>query len=212
MITNIFRKIDKSVKESMVVNKRINEYLEPIYPRENDRQQFIRKCLDKQKTRRMLNRAHWYSEIADDIEKTKPGRVALKIIFLMSLAEGISALRIGKKHSKNIGSFNTIKEFFSHTSKEDRNKLIENFERIYFGPHRQTFRFSSIIRILYNVRNAAVHGEDYYSFSLGHGVITSVKTGRKKTKRYTSVDANISYDGLRDIFRRTAIENIKSVL
>ncbi len=204
-----FEKIDELYKESMVSDKERNKYLKPIYPNKDDRENFIRKCLAKLKTRRMLNRAQWYSEIADTMEKVKPRNTALKIIFLMSLAEGVSTLKIGKRQSKSLGSFKTIKKFFDYISEDDKHRLITNIKNLSSSSRSQKLRFSSIVRLLYDVRNKAVHGEDYYSFSLESGTITSVETGRK-TKRRKVLNTSLAYKELRDIFRRTAIANIQA--
>jgi hypothetical protein len=205
-----WEKVDELVKEAMVTDEARNKYLIPIYPQKGDREKFIRKCLTKQKTRRMLNRAQWYSEIADAMEEVKPRKTALKIIFLMSLAEGVSTLKIGKKESKSLGSFKTIKKFFEYISDDDKQRLIKNIKNLSSSSSSKNLRFSSIIRLLYDIRNKAVHGEDYFSFSLEAGMITSVKTG-KKNKRHKVINTSLAYKELRDIFRRTAIANIEAI-
>lgn len=205
-----WEEIDRLVQEFMVSDEARNKYLRPIYPNKDAREKFIRKCFTKLKTRRMLNRAQWYSEIADAMEKIKPGKTALKIIFLMSLAEGVSTLKLGKKQTKSIGSFKTIKKFFDYISEKDKHKLIKNIQNLSSSSYTQTLRFSSIIQFFYDIRNRAVHGEDYYSFSLESGMITSAKLG-KKNKRHKAINTSLTYKELRNIFRRTALANIESV-
>lgn len=219
---DIWKKIDKQVKQGLVIDKNLNAFLQPVFPNKNAREDFIKKCLKKTKTRRMLLRAQWYTEIADDMDKIRRGRPALRIIFLLAAAECVVKLSLGET---NIPSDYAVKIFFSYISKEDKDKLIRNFKRTLLGVRHHKFRFSSIIRILYEIRNKAVHGEDYYSFSLldekekkessqytHYGTITSGMLGKRGRKRRVSLDISLTYEELRDIIRRTAISNIQSLL
>src|SRR3989344_5507843 len=82
-----------AMKKALLVDDELHAFLTPEIPAEADRIKFISRCLRKLKTRRMLLRAQWYTEIADGLAKVKKGRVALQIVFLMSLAEGVSKMR-----------------------------------------------------------------------------------------------------------------------
>ncbi len=218
---NEWKQIDDSVKQELMVNPELNTFLEPVFLKPTERTDFIKNCLKKTKTRRMLLRSQWYTQIADDQEKVRNNRPALKIIFLMALAESVTKLRIG---TNKIGSLEAIKEFFSCTTITDKKILMRDFQRALTKPKHHVLRFSSIIRIFYDIRNKAVHGEDYYSFSMlnnkgktdfqkgGYthwGLMTFGNLGNRKGKRRVTLDTRITYDELRDIIRRTAIENIK---
>jgi hypothetical protein len=211
--------IDKQVKAGLVVDTRLNNFLKPVFPDINERRNFIKMCLKKTKTRRMLLRAQWYTEIADDQEKVRNNRPALKIIFLMGLAEAVTKTRVGKN---NIEPLKAIQDFFRYILPEDKKMLAQNFQRAFLSPKHHSLRFTSIIRILYEIRNRAVHGEDYYSFALFHesekqkykdytdfGYMTSGKLGKRKRKRRVPLSVKLTYEELRDAVRRTAIENIK---
>ena len=219
-----WKNLQDSITQGFLTDRELNEFLEPVFPGLSERTNFIKDCLKKLKTRRMLLHSQWYTHIADDQEKVRNNRPALKIIFLMGLAESVTKMRIG---TNNIGSLEAIKKFFKYILPEDKKVLMGNFQRALAKPRHHVLRFSSIIRILYDVRNKAVHGEDYYSFSLldnvqkdefkngGYthwGLMTFGDLGKLKRKRKVALDIKITYDELRDIVRRTAIANIKSLL
>lgn len=222
-------KLDKLARDSILEDAELKKLLSPALGNETDT--FIKGCLRKIKTRRALLRLQWLSEIAEGMENVKENRPALKLVFLMALAEGISK-RINKSGR---GSFKAIQRFFDFISKEDRRKLLQSFRRALLSAKHHNLRFSSIIQILYDVRNRAVHGEDFWSFSLldaeqkqkemekytHYALMTEgwlgtpkKKKGRKtlhKKKRVT-IETTLTYEELRDIFIRTAIANIQSAL
>lgn len=200
----------------------LHNFLNPVFATEHGRKKFIGNCLKRITTRRMLLRAQWYVEIADDQEKVRQNRPALRLIFLMALAEAIA-----KNRTSNIrlGSLEAIKEFFKYISGDDKKMLHRGFRRTLLSPKHHNLRFSSILRILYDIRNRAVHGEDYFSFSLmdvadkrkhahytSYSLITSGYLGSRRNKKRVSLDVKLTYEDLRDIFRRTAIANIEAML
>ena len=103
---------------------------------------------------------------------------------------------------------------------------MRSFKRALTSAATPQLRFSSIIKILYEVRNKAVHGEDFWSFFFltkkekeefikdgytDYGLMTAGYLGRKSKKR-VSLDLTLTYEEFRDIIIRTAIANIKSFL
>lgn len=213
-------KIDELAKQGILNDKNIHQFLKSEFPTRTERLSFIKECLKKISTRRMLLRAHWYTEIADDQSSIRESRPALNLIFLMAMAEAIAKKRT---NNKNLGSLEAIKCFFEYISNEDKNFLRRNFRRTLLGAKYHDLRFSSVLRILYDVRNRAVHGENYYSFSLldrksklshkhysSFSLISSGYLGPSKRKRRVSLDIKLTYEELRDVFRRTALANIKS--
>lgn len=231
---NPWRKIDNQVKKGLVEDKGLNNFLNSFFDSDLIRKKFINKCLKKQKTRRMLLCAQWYSEIANGLDVVKSNRPALQIIFLMSLAEGVARLRIDKDGDDTAGSRSMIKEFFSCTTTQDKKRLVQKFQRALVKIKHHNLRFSSVANILYDIRNRAVHGNDFYSFSLlnenqkkefvdggytHYGIMTvgflgksgKIKGGNKRRKQRVSLDISLTYKELRDIIIRTAIENIEKV-
>jgi len=227
-MANLKLNIDKAVKTHILNDGDVHRFLRPILKNSKERAVFIKKCLKKTKTRRMLNHAHWYIEIADAQDKVKYARPALKVIFLMSLAEYIAK----EVYGGNLGSEKAIQAFFKWTTKEDKEKIKNGIKRLIASRPHHSLYFRSIVNILYNVRNKAVHGEDYYSFSLPEPKYKEAHVGydhwglivpgeltikpRKRTnirkKHRISLDISITYEELREIFIRTAINGIKSLI
>ncbi|MDB5204919.1 MAG: hypothetical protein JWP09_947 [Candidatus Taylorbacteria bacterium] len=217
--SSIWKPVEDATRQALVEDTELHQFLTPLLADKEERKKFIKKCLRKLKTRRMLLRAQWYLDIADDQELVRQNRPALKIIFLIALAEAVTKMKTGRNA---IGSFDAIKRFFAFTSEQDKEKILLGFTRTLLSPKHHSLRFSSILRILYEIRNQAVHGEDYYSFSLPNeadkikragytdwGFITSSSLGKKGKKRRISLDISLTYEELRDIVRRTAIANIQ---
>jgi len=218
-----FRKIDQAVVKGILADKALNNLLRPFFAGDKERVEFIRKCLARIKTRKMLLTIQEYVEIADGMEKVKQNHPALKLIFLMSFAESTANERTGMSNNDPLAA---IKEFFEYISKEDKQVLHRRFTRALLRHKTNTLRFSSVIRIFYDIRNKAVHGEDFWSFSLlrkeekeqfeqenytDYGILTSGLLGKRGRKRNVPLDIALTYEELRDIFIRTAVANIRSL-
>jgi len=219
-----FKKIDEGFKAEILADPALHKFLEPEFPNEPERADFIKRCLKKLTARRMLLLAQWYIELADHQSKVKESRPALNIIFLIAMSEAIAKM---KTRNSKLGSLKAIQTFFRPIRPEDKEHLQRTFQRSLSSTKHHALRFSSIIRILYGVRNEAVHGGDFYGFSLyegpkppkdhvirHYGLLTfATMTSRtRKTKSKIALDLQLTYSELRDIFRRTAIENIKSLM
>jgi len=224
---NPWWKLSIAVKRGLVEDKDLNNFLSPFFDSEIAIKDFIKQCLKKIKTRRMMLRAQWYTEIADGLDRMRNNRPALQIIFLMSLAEGVARLRTGTVDDDNVSSKKIIHNFFKFTTAEDKKVLAQKFQRALVSVKRHKLRLSSAINILYDIRNRAVHGDDFYSFSLlserqkkefvdggytNYGMMTSGFLGRRgKRKRRVSLHIVLTYKELRAIIVRTAIQNIDSL-
>ena len=225
-----WKAIDDMTKRALVSDPDLNNFLTPFLPNKMDRRAFIRQCLRKLKTRRMLLRSQWYTELADRMHKVREGRDGLRLIFLMGMAEGVTKQKLGTNH---IGSLDAILRFFRHISPEDKTAVRRGIRRALVSARHHKLLFSSIVRILYEVRNEAVHGEDFYSFSLLNprekkkhieymhfGLITSgslgkagfTKRGNRRRKRRVALDISMTYPELRNMMVRTAIANIRDAM
>ena len=172
-------------------------------------------------TRRMMLHTQWYTEIADKIIKIKY-RPALQIAFLIALAENIAAQRFTKKQGIKMGTKGLILDFFKFINESDKQELNTKFKRLFSSTKNHRLRISSIIKILYQVRNNVFHGKEFWEFFLVDksrhhdadkpywSLITIGWLGTRKSQRRTTLDLKITYDDLRDIFIRTAIRNIES--
>lgn len=222
----------RMIKQDIIQDEVLIEFLTPFFQDKDKTIEFISVCLRNIRTQRMLLRTHWYAEIADGIEKVRASRPALRIIFLMSMAEGVARLRL-KREKDSDNSKGMISNFMNLMLESDKNQLRRDFRRAMIRiPHHQ-LQFSKIVNIFYDIRNRAVHGDDFYSFSLldenrkkeyvsegysDYGVLThgEWKPSRRKgsktpayKKTRVTIDVKLTYEELRAIFIRTAIENIK---
>lgn len=223
-IKKALKKADKIYVQEILSDKSLQLIIQPFFKNREEGNNFIKKCLVRLKTRRILLLLQWYIEIADGMKKVKQNRPALCLVFLMSLAESVARQRMVVSNNYSLA---TISKFFECISQEDKEKLRRGFRRSLLNPKTHTLRFSSIVRILYDIRNRAVHGEDFWSFNLlrkeekekyhqeqytSYGMITSGSLGKKGKKKRVSLDIALTYEDLRDIFVRTAIANIKTLL
>lgn len=205
---------DRQVREQIANSDEYIDFYRPFFSSRNETRKFLYKCLQKITTRRMMLRVVWYVDIADQMPKVKQGRPSLQIAFLISMAEQIARRRYTKTQANRLGSQKLVLDFYSYVTTSDKT-LLESRVRRLLGPRPTSpLRFTSIIRILYDVRNRVFHGLDFWSFSLQKpqgrtNLITSGWLGKMNRKRRVSLDVSLKYKDLRDLTIRTAIENIK---
>ncbi len=207
----------ENVKKSLMNDKELFCFYNKYFSSKDETTSFIEKCLNKLYTHRMMLRVKWYTDIADEMSKVKNSRPALQISFLVALAESIARRRHTKKEVNNLGSQKLVLDFFTYVSNSDKDELCKKFKRLLAPKGNHKLRTSSIVRILYQVRNNVVHGEEYWEFSLLNAdeeshvsLITRGRLGKSKRKRNVNLEIKMKYAELRDIFIRTAIRNIES--
>ncbi len=210
----------------------LNKFLEPFLAEKDEREKFIQWCNKRLKTLRALLSTQYYIEVADSIEAVRPHRIALQLIFFVSLAQGIIKQKFGKKliklkkkirKNKNVNDIDVLKEFFRYSSEEDKKILVNGIRRSLGEKSIHKLKFSSIIKILYNERCKAVHGDGFWDFLLmteqekeeskkytSYSFLTSGELGKKNRKRSVSLEVGITYNDLRNIIISTALKNIKS--
>src|SRR3989344_5505486 len=217
-ITKSLKELDKHTKKVLAQDPESILFWSKYFSGKEEAILFIKNCLKKLLNRRMMLRTEWYVGIADSMPKIRDSRPALQVIFLVSLAEGLAGARSTKRQANNLGSQKSVLDFFKYIAKSDREELMTKFRRTLTATGRQTLRFSSIIRILYQIRNDAVHGEEFWKFSLVDkkhhkdvkephwSLLTTGRLGTKKRKREENIETRLKYENLRDIFVRTAIQ------
>ena len=92
------RKANKHMKQMLAQDESSLSFWLKYFPTRNDASNFIRKCLRKLLTQRMMLIAEWYVNIADNMPKIHDSRPALQLIFLIALAEGVAKRRFTKKN------------------------------------------------------------------------------------------------------------------
>ncbi|MDD5251011.1 MAG: hypothetical protein PHT12_00080 [Patescibacteria group bacterium] len=192
-------------------------FLRPAFSNRTECMKFLKRCYKRRRAWYSLWGACWYVEIADAMSSVRRERPALNIIFLMGMAEAIARVR-----NRGFRSEKLVRHFFYKISEEDKELLLGGIRRTFGRGYYHRLRFSSVIKILYEARNAAVHGEDYFSFQLAtskgyarnagysYSVITSGRLGKRRNKkRVERLEIKMTYMILRDIFIRTAIRNLE---
>lgn len=221
-MTDSIKELDELAKKAILKDRGLGIFLSVKFSDKATKEAFIKKCLKRDRTRHMLLRAQWYIEIADDMRKVRHNRPALSVIFFLSMAEYL--IKEGEVN-KRMRSEDAIKKFFTFISADDKKILEANFRRTLLNVRHHNLRFSSIVSILYEVRNKAVHGEDYFSFSLlnaddkekhkdytNFSMITEGYLGPRYKKRRQSLEISLAYEELRDIMKRTAVSAINYYL
>ena len=82
MTSTKWENIRKATDESILGDKNIHSFLRPVIRGEEKRNEFIKNCLKKNKTRWMLNRLKWFIELADHQQYD-----SVKVFFLIAMAE-----------------------------------------------------------------------------------------------------------------------------
>ncbi len=214
------RRLEATAKRHISQDRRLHSVLAPYYSDAAQRRRFIARCLRKLKTRRMLLRLQWYVELSEYIQSARDGRPALPLVFLMAMAEGVtqSTLTAATKKSQSV---EVIQKFFKKIDVADHRALGQRIRRAGFGPNTPMLRFSSIVKILWNVRNDAAHGIDFWTFGLPdqkltvdryYSLITFGRLGKRKRPKKVSLSINMPYSELKSIFIRTALNHIRSEL
>lgn len=211
-------RLDFLAKKSIESDPRLHQLLLPFFLNDREVGSFVHQCLKKMKTRRMLLRVQWYDELANLIRQARDKRPALPLIFLMAMAESTARALLPASTERKIGSLKAVKNFFSHIEENDKVLLQRSIRRTLRLPNTPQLQFLSIIKILWQVRNNAVHGTNFWDFGLPdtkktmdqyYSLITEGQLGSRKHQRRVMLEVKIPYEKLRDIFIRTAIQAIK---
>lgn len=119
--------------------------------------------------RKMMNQIVRWVSLANDIEKIRPGKDALRIIFIRACIESLSG--IASEGKTEINKQNEQKNFLANNlTDEDKNYISTSFEitskEKANGESEEIFRCNEIEEfeaLIYQVRNNAVHDGDYWS-------------------------------------------------
>lgn len=217
-----FKKLDEHTKRFLEKDKSLSNFWSKYFSNKYETGLFIKNSLRKLLTRRMMLRVKWYVDIADGMPKVRDSRPALQVVFLVALAESVARRKFTKKQADSLGSQKLILDFFKHLQNSDKEEFGKKFKRALVSIKHHRLSISSVVRILYQVRNDAVHGKEYWGFDLVDkkrhsdsdkpywSLITTGWLGTRKRKRRVNLDIKLTYEDLRDIFIRTAIKNIES--
>lgn len=215
-----YEKYDKKVRSEISKDKVLISIIQPFLEKDEDPKGFIVKSLENRKGRSIILRLKWFLEIANGIEEIKPGRPALKLIFIMALIEGVSRI---KEENDDLKSIDAINKFFELTNEDSKKYILENFKSTI--TEKKEITFDDFLEIIYDIRSRAVHGNtfwefsfmdkdtkekepDYFSFVIS-GYLKSKEDSKKKR---ITLDIKLTYDEFEKIIIDTVIRNIKKIL
>lgn len=160
------KKLDERTKQGLVQDEDLLIFWSKYFSSRAETSIFIKNCLRKLSTRRMMLRVRWYVDIANGMTKVRENRPALQVVFLIALAETIARRKFTKKQADTMGSLKLVLNFFKHITNSDKIELEKKFKRTLSSAKYHKLHISSVVRILSQVRNDAVHGEEFLGFSL----------------------------------------------
>lgn len=192
---------------------RLIEFYEPYFSNdENKTREFIKQAVDtrqKRNIRAIILQTQRLIYLADNADKIKPSRDALKLLFLIICAEAVAKLY--KNFEEEGQSRYYVKMFFQEIcDPQDWDSLSGAI--ITDKPRRPSVLSSvEFVDFLYEVRCSVVHEGRYWEFrfkdksKLGVPFCYFGKTE-------TTVVVGITYEELRDIIVRGAIKAINTCL
>ena len=195
----------------------LEDFYAPYFSTQEEVKKYIKKCFNKEYTKRILLHTKWLVEIADNIERIKPGRPGLKVVFLITVAE--SVVKLSSRGLSEFHPWGHIKDFFQSLSQEDKVMLQDNIYRWSRSRYdsKPRLRIETIARIFYNVRNKVLHEGVYYRFSFHENendgtegcTITEAYIGKIKKRKKILVALTISYKSFRDVIIRTVLNRVR---
>ena len=146
----------------------------------------------------MMHQIQRLVSLADDIDKLRPKKEALRLFFLIVCAENISKLHAnfdGEGQSKLY-----VRRFFENfVSPADRHLL----ERSIVDSEFNMLNLEQVARLLYDVRCDVVHEGNYWSFQFAFPDMPAIS-------RELPIKVSIRYCQLRDMVVRAGVRAVES--
>lgn len=204
---DIQKKLNKARDTDILNDEEIRKFYLPYFSNDpNKVQAFIKKCLKRDKTRKMLLLTQWLTEIADKIPSaSKSGAGNLQIVFLITLAESVA--KYSDNYTKEGDSKKFIDTFFTFLSSGDKEILVSKFKTI----NSQKSKLKCIIGDFYDIRNRAVHNGIFFDFFFRGDCTTmaSIRRGKKNKKRAVVMENDLDYNTFKEIIVRSSIKIIE---
>lgn len=162
--------------------------------------------------RRIANRLKWYLNEGESF----PLRiVSLRIVFISAMAEGIDKIFHGRDDEEG-RSRESVENFFRNIPEKILDELVIVHEESGIDRNLTNEEFA---QMLYYVRCDAMHGREFWGFSLqedganqgDYNLFQGVFVGSGKAKRkiHVSLKTSFTYEALRDIVMKIGIKYIK---
>ena len=155
--------------------KEIEEFYRPYFPDDEAMEAFFVSIFlnedEERKPRQMMNQIQRFVTLANDIDKIRPGRDPLRILFLRICLESLCEISGSNKKS----FYESFERFFSDDGKS---YILQNFtfsdisvpdtftgwDKLLFNSHEgYEMAFTDFMRIIRAVRNNLVHDGDYWT-------------------------------------------------
>jgi len=188
------------------VDKEWCNFYRPFFPTNIETEKFVNSCEEQLPTgntsKIIMHQTQRLVSLADDLPKIRPARESLQILFLMICTETVAKLhkdyRGERDSKKHVWIFFT--ELISNVNKK---QIADGFTTTDFRP----FGLKKTVELLYDVRCDVVHQGEYWHLNLmSRADDTPCITYHKK---YGAFTACISYEDIRGIIIRGAIEAAK---
>lgn len=160
----------ESLLEEHYLNE-IKEFYKPYFDSMQEVEKFIRNIFnfdwDDRKPRQMIFQVQRFVTLANEIDKIRPARDGLRVLFLKCCMESLATL---SKKENNVFS----SEFASSFSDEGKNYILSNFSLSYFlyelngVEHEESYDLTidDFLWIIKKMRDMVVHDGNYWEMQI----------------------------------------------
>lgn len=169
---------------------------------------FLQSAATLDKKRLMVWQTKWLTEIADGQELVRENRPALKVHFLIILAESIAKMVAGFNFNTESESKKYVQKFFTDAESSDREKLLDEIQ--YLDPYRNT-SIEDVANFFYKIRCDLAHEGLFWTFHFNDndkGDGGRVNTTSTSSAKHGFV-VRLSYRKFKEFIVRTAIKHIR---
>ena len=149
----------------------IKEFYRPYFSSLDEVEGFIKSAVeldwDERKPRQMIFQVQRFVSLANEIDKIRPARDGLRVLFLKCCMESLATL---SKKKNNVFS----SEFASSFSEEGKNYILSNFSLSYYSyelngvEHEESYDLTmdDFLLIIKAMRNMVVHDGNYWEMQI----------------------------------------------
>lgn len=188
----------------------LTTFYKPFFNNEKKLECFVDKAVDYDEkaytVRNMIQQVERFVSLANDVDKIRPSRDPLRMLFIKVCLESLAKL-------SNYGMKKFSDEFEKCFSDLGKEYILENFkfigidtpknlsekEKLFFDKHEDyALTISDFLEIIRVTRNTLVHEGDYWSmqfFTLNSEFkyLVNLKTRYKPIKSFDNIDNNTQY-------------------
>lgn len=188
------------------------DFFERYFENRDDAKDFVIGCEapTEQRTMLMMHQTQRLISLANDIDKIRPGRDSLRLLFLIICAEAVAKLY------KNFQGEGKVKEhiylfFEEFCTGEDKKKLNGAFN-MYPNKRNRNFTREDAVTCLYKIRCAVVHNGKYWDFQFNKPNLNTTASKSNWPEKGEVLFTTITYEEFRDIVVRCAINSMRKII